>query len=124
MSAIPAKKMLETLLKTGTLSAKEREVFEGMYDAVHRYGKLSGRQVAWIEEVYYKKDMTKTVRSAPVRSPKMGFIIDPSVAKTIRMRDIASVKLLCPHILPESKQFQAISNFFKSGGEVFEVRPS
>lgn len=115
--------MLEALLKTATLTAKEREAFESMWDAVHKYGKLSTRQMGWIEEAYYKKGLTVKVRPAPKRSPKSGFIIDETVSKVLRMRSLESVRLLCPQILPDSLQFKAIEAFFKSGGEVFEVRP-
>ncbi len=124
MPAVSPKKMLEELLKTATLTAKEREAFEGMWDAVHRYGHLSRKQAGWIEEVYYKKDLTKTIRPAPKRSPKLGFITDPTATKIVRMRSLDSVKILCPNIKPDSAQFRAIAEFFKSGGEVFEVRPS
>jgi len=123
MSSISPKKMLEELLQTATLTAKERDAFEGMWDAIHRYGHLSRKQTGWIEEVYYKKDLTKAIRPAPKRSPKLGFITDPTATKVVRMRSLDSVRMLCPNINSESAQFKAIAEFFKSGGEVFEVRP-
>lgn len=122
--AVSPKEMLNKLLTTATLTAKEREAFESMWDALHKYGRLSRRQLGWIEEVYYKKDLSSMVRPAPKRARKLGFITDASVKKVLRMRSLESVRLLCPHILPTSNQFKVIEDFFKSGGEVFEVRPS
>lgn len=119
MPAVPVKKMLEKILKTATLSAKDREIFEGMWDAAHRYG-LSRKQTAWIEDVYYKQDLEKPGRPPPKRTPKTGFI-NADVQTVKKARNLAHFLELHPEA---SEQMKARAKaFFESGGEVLEIRP-
>lgn len=120
MAAIPAKTMLQKLLTAGTLSAKDREVFEGMWDAVHRYGKLSKKQIAWVESAFYEMDKNPAT-NAPKRSPKVGFVVSSRVTSVQKARSIDRFKEICPNATPELQA--KVKTFFASGGEVFEVRP-
>jgi hypothetical protein len=122
--SIPSKQMLEVILKTATLSARDRETFEGMWDAVHRYGGLSKRQVSWIEDVYYKQKLAEPGRPAPKRSRKVGFIVDPTVSEIKRAHTMAHFESVCPQIVKDSALYKRVEAFFKSGGELFELRPS
>jgi hypothetical protein len=123
MAAVPPKKMLETILKTGTLSAQEREAMESMWDAIHRYGSLSRKQSAWVEELYYKIDQKAVAKNPAVRSKKTGFINDQTVKRVHKVGSMAQFEATCPHIIKGTKQYQKVSIFFRTGGEVLEIRP-
>jgi|SRR6478609_979965 len=124
MAAIPAKQMLEKLLKIGTLTAKDREVFEGMWDAVHRYGGLSKKQIAWIESAYYKQKFDEPGRVPQKRSSKIGFIIDPSVTSVKRAINMDYFQIHFPEYPKGTPVFKIAEKFFRGGGEIFEIRPS
>ena len=50
--------VLSALIRIGQLTRQEREAFEGMWDQVDgRRGKLSPRQRAWAEKVYYAQKL-------------------------------------------------------------------
>ncbi len=125
MAAIPPKKMLEKILQQGTLSAKDREIFEGMWDAAHRYGRLSSRQTSWIEDAFYKlgKSNPSAPRTVgPKRSPRTGFVnvqgmIEPKVA-----RSLERFQQLCPGA--SETVLKRVEHFFKSGGELLRVLPA
>lgn len=123
MAAISPKKMLETILKTATLSAKDREIFEGMWDSIHRYGGLSRRQESWIEDVFYKIDQEALKKNPVARAKKTGFINDQTVRRVHKVVSLAMFEAVCPHIIKGTKQYQKVSIFFKTGGEVLEIRP-
>lgn len=123
MASLPAKEMLSKLLKAGTLTAKDRETFEGMWDAVHRYGGLSKRQMAWIEDVYYKQKFDEPNRAAPKRSSKIGFIEDPGAQSVKRAISMANFQIRFPEYKRGTPIYRRVEAFFRAGGEVFEVRP-
>jgi hypothetical protein len=119
------KEMLSTIIRTGTLSAREREAFEGMWDQWHRCRKLSNKQRAWVESVYYKQKMDKVgSRPPPKRSPKVGFIRDPKATVIKRASSMEQFKGVCPDVEPGSPLYKRVDEFFSSGGQIFEVRPS
>ena len=118
MSAVPAKKMLEKLLTAGTLPAKDREAFESMWDAVHKYGKLTGRQLAWVESSYFALEKSK---GPPVKSPKVGFVTSTAGLPLRRAFNFKHFLELCPKASPELQK--TVKRFFGSGGEIFEIRP-
>lgn len=118
MAAVPVKTMLERVLTTATLSAKEREAFEGMWDWAHRSG-LSNKQKAWVEEVYYKQQLDRP-KPAPQRAKKTGFI-NADVQTIKRARSLDHFLELCPEASEAVKT--RVEKFFKSGGEVIEIRP-
>ncbi len=121
MPAVPTKEMLSQVLTRGTLSKSEREVFEGMWDAIHRYGGLSRKQVAWIEDKFYK--LNKNPAIAPTkRAPKKGRVDVPGLAKAVNARSLEHFKKLHPNASPE--MVKRIEAFFKSGGELVELRPA
>jgi len=122
MAAIPPKKMLEQLLTQGVLSAKEREIFEGMWDSVHRYGRLSGKQVSWVEDAFYKMQKKEPDKRTGVkRSPRSGFVNVTCVTEPKVVRSIERFKQLCPDV--EGKVLQNVEHFFRSGGELLRVLP-
>lgn len=135
------KEQLSTLLKKGQLKAHEREAFEGMWDAVHRYGKLSPKQRAWIERVYYGQNLDRSNASKPqgpkrtqsgtqyigaVQPPKtarIGYINHSGTRETLMVTNMTMLRELCPGIKPGSKQYQKIEAFFRNGGEVLKIKP-
>ncbi len=114
MSAVPPKQMLEAILK-GAIPAKERQVFEDMWDAIHRYGGLSKKQVAWIEKVFYKlpKDKPKTGKSASYKSP--------DVTTLVKVRNFAQFKKTCPNAT--TAELERVKKFFEVGGVLVNVTP-
>ncbi len=121
MPSVPSKDMLQKLLTTGTLTAREREMFESMWDAVHRYGRLSPKQNGVIETAFYKLDAGRGKTVAPVRSGRRANYLSPSVKVPQKVRSLEAFKKLCPEA--DEAQLRKIMVFFKTGGEVIEVRP-
>lgn len=112
--------MLEAILKA-QISAKDREVFEGMWDAVHRYGKLTKKQASWVEDAFYKlpkPDLTKarekTVKKATVNSTCV------RQERTVRSYD--QFKTLCTDASPTV--LARVQKFFQVGGEVVRILPA
>lgn len=121
MASIPSKDMLAKILKTATLSAKEREIFEGMWDSVHRYGKLTRKQNAWIEDVYYKQKLDQANRPAPVKTSKRGRIDVPGLAQPVTAHSLERFLYYWPEA--DQETIKRVTKFFKSGGQVIELRP-
>ena len=48
-----ALEMLSEVLRRAQLTPRERESFEDMLDRMHRYGRCTDKQRAWIEKVYF-----------------------------------------------------------------------
>jgi hypothetical protein len=120
MTAIPARKMLETLLKAkADLLPKEVEAFENMWDSVHRFGKLSVKQTAWIEETFYK--VCRKVE-APATPGKVGVFKSPSVERELQIKTFEGFKKACPEASPEA--LNRVKTFFSSGGGMIKVSPS
>jgi hypothetical protein len=114
MSAVPPKQMLEAILK-GAIPAKDRQVFEDMWDAIHRYGKLSKKQVAWIERVFYKlpQDKPKTGKAASYKSS--------DVTTSVKVRNFAQFKNTCPSA--SKAELERVKKFFEVGGALINVTP-
>ena len=111
MPAITAKEMLARIIQARTLTPGQQEIFEGMWDAVHRYGRLSTKQVGWIETVFYKQP--KKIRKGHVDSTS---VTSPHVVTT--MQQFRSVCLDC-----SAEQAERVEQFFRSGGQQVEIRP-
>jgi len=119
VAAVSPKKMLETLLKA-KIPAKEREVFEGMWDAVHRYGGLSRKQVAWIEGAYYKLPKADpNVARTPIK--RTAVVNSTSVKEPKNVRSLEGFKNLCPDA--SSTVTARVEKFFREGGELLRVLP-
>lgn len=113
MPAIPVKQMLSTLLKA-PIELKDKQAFEGMWDAIHRYGSLSKKQVAWIEDAYYKLPKAKVGgRSAAFASS--------DVSKDTKVRDFKQFEKTCPSAT--SSELARVKKFFESGGVLVTVNP-
>lgn len=123
MAAVPPKKMLETILKTASLTATEREAMESMWDAIHRYGALSKKQTSWVESIFYKIDQEALKQTPAARAKKVGFINDQTVKRVHKVGSIKQFEAVCPHIIKGTKQYAKVSIFFKTGGETLEIRP-
>ncbi len=113
--------MLQKLLTTGTLTHSEREMFESMWDAAHRYGRLSPKQTGVIETAFYKLNPARGKIIAPARAGKRANYISPSVTETRFVRSLEQFKTVCPEA--GEAQLRKIMAFFKTGGEVIEVKP-
>jgi len=113
--------MLEVVLTRATLSARERETLEGMWDAAHRYGGLSRKQTSWIEDIYYK--IPKQDPKVPhQRVKRKGSVNSSSVKMPQVVRTFERFKLICPDASPTV--LQRVEAFFKSGGEILRVLPA
>lgn len=116
--------MLSALLKQGRLTAKEREVFEGMWDQTFRTKKLSHKQMAWIEKVYFQQELNRSIpRAAKKRGPKVGFLRSETARRTTAATSMKQFEAMCPHIEPGTPIYQRVQQFFRDGGERFELRP-
>lgn len=122
MASVPPKKMLEQILRAGALSAKDREIFEGMWDAIHRYGGLSKKQVSWIEDVFYKLPKAGAPQAGPKRSPKRAVVQAPAIWEAFKVYSFEQFQGKCPDATPTV--VARVKHFFNSGGEVLEVKPS
>lgn len=119
-----SKDMLSKLIRIGNLTAHEREVFEGMWDQLHRTKKLSHKQNAWIEKVFYAQGLDrKEERPAKEkRSPKIGFVYDANVKRTVSTSNMKQFEVICPDVEKNSPMYLRVEKFFKNGGERFELR--
>ena len=124
MPSLPAKVMLEKLLKVGTLTAKDRETFEGMWDAIHRYGGLSKKQVAWVEDAFYKQKFEEPGHVPQKRAKKIGFVIDPKVTAVKRAINMDHFQITFKEYPKGTPVYKIAEKFFRAGGEIFEIRPS
>ena len=62
------KEQLAIILRRATLTRSEREAFEDIWDRIHRYGRVSDKQKAWIERVYFGQNLDKEPRAVePIR---------------------------------------------------------
>ncbi len=119
------KDLLATLIKSGTLTSKEREVFEGMWDQLHRAGKLSNKQKAWIESVYYKQklDTPRPAKKPKKALPKVLFLRDEATTRVLRATSMAEFEVICKHIKKDTPRWKVVHDFFRDGGQLFELRP-
>ncbi len=128
------KEMLSALIQRGQLKPREKEAFEGMWDSVHRYGRLTPKQKAWVEKEFYGQELDRSTRrpksgtfvGAKVRAKKahrIGYINYSGTRDLLLITNIEMLKDLCPSIKPGSKQYQKIEAFFRKGGEVLKIKP-
>lgn len=116
------KDMLKAVLTTATLTAKDREVMEGMWDQCHR-GKLSHKQFAWVQDIYFKQQLDRPGREPPKRAIKV-MVLKGKVPKVLKARSVEVALKLLPGLDPESPLGKKIAEHFASGGEVLEIRPA
>lgn len=118
------KDMLSALLRFGKITAQEREAFESMWDQAHRTKKLSHKQNAWVEKVFYKQGLDKA-QERPAKekpSPKVGFIYDADVKRTVSAANMKTFEMICPNVPKDSPLYKRVEKFFTSGGQRFELR--
>lgn len=118
------REMLEGLLRHGKLTAQEREAFESMWDQIHRTGgKLSNKQRAWVEKVFYKQQLDRPQeRSAKQATPKVGYVYDPNAKRTVAAFNLKQFETICPQIEKGSSTYERVKRFFEAGGQRFELR--
>lgn len=120
------KDILSALIRIGQLTRQEREAFEGMWDQVDgRRGKLSPRQRAWAEKVYFaqKLDQPMAVRPPKEHAPRIAFAYDAKVKRVISASSLEQFETMCPHVTKGGKAYQRVEHFFRTGGHRFELRP-
>lgn len=119
------KDMLSKLIRFGKLTNQERLAFESMWDQVHRTrGKLSHKQNAWIEKVFFKQGLDKN-EERPAKEkpgPKIGFIYDATAKRTVSATNMKAFETICPNVAKDSPLYKRVENFFRNGGEKFELR--
>jgi len=119
------KEMLSALIRHGKITAQEREAFESMWDQIHRTrGKLSHKQNAWVEKVFYKQGLDKSQPLPPKekRSPKVGFAYDTEAKRTVAATNMKAFEAICPNVEKDSPFYLRVKKFFENGGERFELR--
>lgn len=140
-----AKQQLAAILRRAKLKRQEQEAFEHMWDALHRYGRLSDKQKAWIEKVYFeqKLDRDVPVQAEPAKkasqsgthrlmgvksetaqkAARVGYINYPGIQSQALITNMDTLHQLCPRIRPGSPQYKRIKAFFDNGGVVLKVKP-
>lgn len=114
---------LEILLRQGHLTAADREKAESMWDALARYGKLTAGQTAWVEKEFYKQGLDKAgPRDAKVRVAKVGFAYAPNAKRTVSVSNLKDFERICPTVSKDSQFYKNVADFFKHGGDRFELR--
>lgn len=122
--ANPTKDMLSAILRFGKISAQEREMFESMWDQAHRVRKLSHKQNAVIEKVYFKQGLDKA-KERPAKEkpgPKVGFVYDEKAKRTVAATDMKQFAVICPDVAKDSSLYKRVEKFFQNGGQRFELR--
>lgn len=110
------KEMLSAILRRATLKPSEKEGFEDLWDKVHRYGRVTHKQGAWIEKVYYGQKLDKE----PV---KVGSVRLADVTKPFEVLSLSQFEKTCPQVAKDSTQYKKIAAFFQGGGTILKVRP-
>ena len=124
------KKMLEEILKRAELKPQQREMFEDMWDRAHRYKRLSRKQGAVIEKVYFGQKLDRDpAPDTGTPKPKAGAARTGTVKYEgldveKRVTNMDQLTLTCPNIKPGSKQHRKIAQFFREGGQVIKVIPA
>lgn len=87
--------MLAEVLRRATLTAREKESFEDMYDRIQRFGRCSAKQKAWIEKVFFGQKLDQQVPFARRRvvvptwlknepqAPSRMAALEPSLIKAV-----------------------------------------
>jgi hypothetical protein len=133
------KEMLSALIQRGQLKPREKEAFENMWDAVHRYGGLSAKQKAWVEKEYFGQKLDRSTPQAgnpkkpasgtfqAVRPEKkhyrIGYINYPGTQTTLLVTNMSQLRELCPGIVTGTPWYSKIEAFFRKGGEVIKIKP-
>ncbi len=120
MSAI--KEMLSAVMQRAALKPGERQAFEDMWDALHRYGKLSPKQKAWIEKVYFDQKLDNA-NVRPQAKKTVGFLEDPKFHRAIRLETMEEFENQCPHIEKDGPLWKRVESFLQKGNNVIELRP-
>jgi len=137
MASTHPKVMLKTILEKAVLKPHERELYDDLWDSIHRYGKLSRNQQHVIEKVFYgqkldRVESAESLKAAPVTKPavvgagvpaQVGAIQYPGVTTEVVVTNIIQFQKTCPDITKGSKQYLKIENFFKRGGKVLKIKP-
>jgi hypothetical protein len=116
------KEKLRRLLTRGNLTAKERAAFEDMWDAVHRYGKLSSKQKAWIERVYFGQGLDRSDHVQRAKAPKT-LVCYAKVKRPLRATSLKAARELLPKMEKGSNLDNRIKDHFEAGGEFFVLKP-
>lgn len=142
--------MLEAILQRARITPSEREAFEDIWDKYHRYGRLTSKQQAWAERVYFGQKLDRAINNTPTPPPpsngfrksktaesavrhrytskaarqsRVAYINHPGTTTTLMVTNLDMLKTICPDIKSGSKQYRKIESFFRGGGEVLKIKP-
>jgi len=116
--------MLSAVIQRGKLKRSEREAFEDIWDRIHRYGRATPKQKAWIERVYFDQKLDRFKSKPPSESmPRSGYITHSGVSKMVIVTSEQQLRDVCPFIPAGSKTFDKVKLFFDRGGEVLKIKP-
>lgn len=111
------KEMLASVLKRANLNASQREALEDIWDKLHRYGRLTPRQNAWVEKVYFDQKLDK---EGP-KMPRSASITHPSIKREVSVTSVAMLKRECSGV--DGRRLKQAELFFQGGGSVLKVKP-
>jgi hypothetical protein len=117
------KKMLEAILTKAELKPHEREMYEDIWDRVHRYGKATWKQKVMIEKVYYGQKLGEDKKPAVQKKGPVATVSYKGVDKEVCVTTLEQLSQVCPGIKPGSKQHAKIAEFFRKGGQALKVVP-
>lgn len=123
MSAVPPKQMLEAILTKAELKPHEREMYEDIWDKLHRYKRVSRKQGAIIEKVYYGQKLGQDRSKKPTVLGPVASLVYKGIDKEVSVTNLDQLLKVCPKIKPGSKQHAKIADFFRKGGTVVRVKP-
>jgi hypothetical protein len=79
------KEMLAEVIRRAVLKPREKEDLVDLWDRMHRYGKVSDKQKAWVEKVFFEK---KLDRETPAVGTIRRRVIIPTWQKERRARQV------------------------------------
>jgi hypothetical protein len=126
--------MLEAVLRRAELKPHEREMYEDIWDKLHRYGRITHNQGSVIEKVYYGQKLDgsgpkpqatpqKRPPTKDVRGP-VAVVMYKGLEKEVCVTTMDQLAQVCPDIRPGSKQHAKIAEFFRKGGRAVTVKPA
>lgn len=124
-----AEKMLTALLRmpAGKLPRGEQQQAEDIWDALHRYGKLTSFQMQWVVKRYSDHGLDDPNYRPPPRMAtvklKVGYLEDAEFGPDpVRVKTLKEFEDQCPQHPKGSRMWEKAAAFLRDAGHVIELR--
>jgi hypothetical protein len=112
------KQKLDAILRQTDLTPKERELYTSIWDAFHRYKRITHKQSAVIDKIFFGKNLDKATVAK-----KVGAIRVPGVTAGFTVVTLSQFKAKCPQAEGNKCMMSKVLAFFEGGGTQLQVSP-